>query len=173
MVDIWESMSETTGKIQNNVLRSVFAWSPHNHPPRYVYLKTSSATVKPGMPVIRGTAAGGEGTCAPSAGTSILVFGISEWDPKQILNCNTAYASGDLIPVIPIYGNEGVICRNLHITDPNGDIAADVGFQSGAALFVIGDATGMILVRSLTFIADASDPDWLVAYIAPSLDVAA
>lgn len=172
MVDILESGAETTGKVQNNILRKVFAWSPRNTKPRYVYLKTTTATVKPGMPVIRGTGAGGEGTCAPSAGSSILVYGISEWDPKQIKDCNTAYASGDLIPVIPIYGNEGTILRNLHITDPDAAIPADTGFQSGAAVFVVGDATGMILIRSQTHIADASNPDYLVAYIAPSLDVA-
>lgn len=173
MVDINESGAETTGAIENNILRKVFAWSPHGHPPRLVYLKTTTATVKPGMPVIRGTGAGGEGTCTGAGGSSIVVFGIAEWDPKQIANCNTTYASGDLIPVIPIYGNEGCILRNLHITDPNGAIPPDTGFQSGDHVFVVGDATGMILIRNLTYIADASNPSYLVAYIAPSLDVLA
>lgn len=173
MVDIWESGAELTGKIQNDILRHVFAWSPRNALPRYVYLKTTAATVKPGMPLIRGTGAGGEGTCTGAAGSSILALYISEWDPNQIADCNTTYASGDLIPCIPIYGNEGTILRNLHITDPNGAIPADTGFQSGDHVFVVGDATGMILIRNVTYIADTSNPSYLVAYIAPSLDVAA
>ena len=172
MVDVNESGAETTGSIENNILRKVFAWSPHNHPPRYIWLKTAAGTVKPGMPIIRGTGAGGEGTCTTTAGTSKVVFGISEWDPLQIANCNTTYATGDLIPVIPLAGNSGVICRNLHITDPNAAIPADTPFQAGAALFVVGDDTGQDLVRTWTYIADASNPSYLVAYIDSQIQVA-
>ena len=173
MVTVRESAAETNPYIANDIRRKVFAWSPYNAPPRYVWLKTTTANVKPGMPVIRGTGAGGEGTCAEAGGTSILVYGISEFDPTQIASCAVAYASGDLIPVIPIYANIGAILRNLIITDPNAAIAPDVGFQSGNAVFVVGDATGMILIRNQTYIADASNPSLLVAYIAPSLDIAA
>lgn len=172
MVDILEAGAETTGKINNNILRHVFAWSPHNHPPRYVWLKTSAATVKPGMPLIRGTGAGGEGTCTGAAGSSIMVYAISEWDPNQIANCNTTYASGDLIPCIPLHGNEGTILRNIHITDPNAAIPADTQWQAGNHLCVVSDATGRDILRNLTYIADASDPTYLVCYIAPCIQVA-
>lgn len=173
MVDILESGAETTTFIKNDILRHVFAWSPHNHPPRYVWLKTSAATVKPGMPVIRGTGAGGEGTCTGSAGTSHMVYAISEWDPKQIANCNTTYASGDLIPVIPLFGNEGTIVRNIHITDPNAAIPADSWFQADNHLCVVSDGTGMDILKCLTYIADGSNPTYIVAYITPQIQVAA
>jgi len=166
MVDIWESGAEATTNIQNDILRHVFAWSPRNAPPRMVWLKTSAATVKPGMAVIRGTGAGGEGTCTGAAGSSDMVFGISEWDPLQIANCNTTYASGDLIPVIPIYGNEGVILRNIHITDPAAAIPADTAFQADNHVCVVADDTGVNILRAWCQIADTSNPTYLVAYIA-------
>jgi len=171
MVTVREDGAKATLNIINDVKKSVFAWSPHNHIPRYVWLKTSAATVKPGMPVIRGTTAGGEGTCTGAAGSSILVYGFSELDKTQVADCSVAYATGDLIPVIPLWGNAGVILRNLHITDPSADIPPDQGWQSGNHLCTVGDGTGMIIVRSQQFIADADDPSYLVAYIAPSLDV--
>ena len=171
MVDVNESGAELTGAIENNILRKVFAWSPHNHPPRYVWLKTTAATVKPGMPVIRGTGAGGEGTCTGAAGSTHMVFGISEWDPNQITDCSKTYDTGDLIPIIPLFGNEGTILRNIHITDPNAAIPADTWFQADNHLCVVSDATGMDILRNLTYIADASNPTYLVAYICPQIQV--
>lgn len=173
MVTLREDAAKGLFFVENNVKKTVFAWSPHNHLPRYVWLKTTAADITPGMPVIRGITVGIEKTCAKAAGSSIKVFGIAELDPKQIDVCTDTYATGDLIPVIPIYGNEGCILRNLPITDPSADILPDSGFQSGAGCFDVGDATGAIYVRSQHFVADADNPSYLVAYIAPSLDVAA
>ena len=172
MVTLRENAAKGTFLVENDVKRHVFGWSPRNVKPRIVWLKTTAATVKPGMPVIRGTTVGISRTCTGAAGTSILVYGISELDKKQIADCSCTYDTGDLIPVIPIYGNEGVILRNLHITDPNGDIPPDQGWQSGNHVFTVGDGTGAIYIRAEHFVADADDPSYLVGYIAPSLDVA-
>jgi len=173
MVDLLQNAAKGTYLVENDITKSVFGWSPRNVAPRLVWLETTAADITPGMPLIRGITVGISRTCAKAAGTSILVYGIAELDKKQISVCTDTYATGDLIPVIPIYGNEGVVLRNLPITDPNADIEPDVGFQSGAGLWVVGDATGAIYIRSERFVADADDPSFLVAYIAPSLDVAA
>ena len=158
-------------QVDNN--RHVFAKGAHGQPPRIEYLTTTTGNIKPGMPVIRGTTVGISSSCAEAGGTSILVYGIAEWDEKQIADCDTTYASGDVIPVIPIFGNEGAWVRNLHITDPNTDIVPDQGWQSGNAVWVVGDATGAIYIRALFFIADADNPTQMCGYIAPSLDIAA
>ncbi|GAG40762.1 unnamed protein product, partial [marine sediment metagenome] len=157
MVDILEGGAEAGAFIQNDNRRHVFAWSPHNHPPRYKYLKTTSGNITPGMIVKRGTGAGGEGTCTENGTQEHMGYGITELDKKQITLCTDTYASGDLIPVIPFIGNEGTICRNLLITDPSAAIPADAPFESdaGGKGEVSGEDIDTVYYRSEHHIADA------------------
>lgn len=168
MVDIWEGGVETTDGIRNNVLRHVFAWSPRNVPPRYVWLKTTTANIKPGHIIKRGTGAGGQGTATECGTQEHMGYGIAEWDEKQIASCAVAYASGDLIPVIPFIGNEGTICRNLIITDASANIPADQPYEAdaGGAGEVSGEDIDTVYYRSQYYHVDADPgPVLLVGYL--------
>lgn len=155
-----------TQHVQNDNYRHVAAKHPNNQPVRYEWLYTTSANIKPGMGVIRGTGAAGEATATECGAGSHLVYGIAEWDENQIANCDVAYASADLIPVIPIDGNEGLICRNVCITDPNAAIPADSTFVAGASgAFAMGSTIDTAYIQSEYYIADAANPTRLVARI--------
>lgn len=161
-----------TQKVQNDNTRHVAAHSPGAKKVRIEWLKTTTANIHPGMPIIRGTGAGGEATATESGAGSNVVYGIVELDKKQITLCTDTYASGDLIPVITIEGNDGLICRNIFITDPDADILPDSGFIAGAAVFVVESGLDRVYLRSEYFIANADDPDRVVARISQSLSFA-
>jgi len=154
-----------TQKVQNDNYRHVAAHYAGGKKVRIEWLKTTTANIKPGMPIIRGTGAGGEATATETSGGENLVYGIAEWDEKQLASCDVAYASGDLIPVITIEGNDGLVCRNLVITDPNADIPADSSFVAGAASFAVGSTIDTQYIASEYFIADADNPSRLVGRI--------
>ena len=163
-----------TQKVQNDNTKHVAAHSPGAKKVRIEWLKLAATGCTPGMGVIRGTTAGGEGTCTPTDGPGDeLVYGISELDQKQIANCLGVYTNGDLIPVITIEGNDGLILRNIFIQDPSADIEADKAFAAGlAGGFCVSPGTGRVYVRSEYFVADADDPTRIVARISQTLEVA-
>lgn len=104
--------------------KKVGAWHP-NGEFNIEWLETTSANIKPGMAVTRATGAAGEKYCTEAGNDTSLAYGIAEFDPTQIADCDTAYASGDLIPVIPFAYNQGAICRNVVLADPGAAVNAD------------------------------------------------
>ena len=168
MVNVYDGSVETQDFIRNDVTKPVFAWSPHSHPPRYFYLTTTSANIKPGHIVKRGTGAGGQATATECGTQEHMGFGIAEWDPTLVATCAVAYASGDLIPVIPFEMNRGVICRNLIVTDASANIPADTGYEAdaGGAAEVSGEDIDTVYFRSLYYHVDGDPgPVLLVGYL--------
>ncbi len=119
MVTVRES-----NKIVNDVKGFISGMSPDKNP-NVRWFKTSSPNIKPGMGVIRVADATGDYTITEHGAESKMTFGIAEFDPKQIANNGIAYASGDLIPVLPLHLNLGLEMRNIQLTDPNAAILVD------------------------------------------------
>lgn len=113
-----------TKKIVCDVKRFIAGMHPDSNP-NVRWLKTSEASIKPGHGLIRGTGAGGEATVGLSGADSPIVYAIAEFDPKQIANNGVAYASGDLIPVLPLHLNLGIELRNIKIADASANAPAD------------------------------------------------
>lgn len=151
--------------LDNN--KMVFAESPDGRPPKYKWAKTSSANIMPGCLLIHATGAAGEATVTESSAESNMIMGIAELDRKQVADCSVKYASGDLIPYIPIAGHEGFKLRNVFLTDPSADIEPDSGLIAGAVgACVVDDGTDTIYLMSEYFVADADNAIRIVAYIA-------
>jgi hypothetical protein len=161
-----------TQKIANDNNRHVSGWSPHNAPARFKWLYTTSANIKPGMPVIRGTGSGGEATATETSGGEKLGYGIAEWDELQIASCDVAYASGDLIPVIPFEGNQGLVCRNIVLIDPNQAMPTDTPLTVGASGFALGASIDKYYMAMEHYIADPGANTRVVAYISTTLTFA-
>lgn len=94
------------------------------------WLNTTSANIKPGMGLLRATA-GAEHTCTEWAQHCILGYGVSGFDKSQVKTQQTAYGSGDLIPVYPFNSNPGAYFQG-YITDSAAIVDADAIFDAGA-----------------------------------------
>ncbi len=138
-----------TKKIVCDVKRFIAGMSPYSNP-NVRWLKTTSANIKPGMGVIRGTGAGGEATATEAGSSSAMVYAIAEFDPKQIANNGIAYGSGDLIPVLPLHLNLGVEMRNIRIDDASANVPADT------PMCVSGTIDGEWMIAVEADLADAS-----------------
>ena len=121
-----------TNKIVNDAKGFVGGMSPYDNP-NVRWLKTTSANIHPGMGLIRATGAAGEASCTEHGNDSPMVYAIAEFDPKQIADCSVTYASGDLIPVLPLHLNIGLEMRNILFTDPTGVIEVDSPLFAEAA----------------------------------------
>ncbi|GAF69491.1 unnamed protein product, partial [marine sediment metagenome] len=116
-----------TKKVVNDNTRHIAANSPGAKKPKIVWLKASEASITPGMGVYRGGASVADvsGRAYKSGAGNDEGYGIVELDKKQISLCTDTYTSGDLIPVLPFNGNEGLVCRNVFITNPGTTIVPD------------------------------------------------
>ena len=79
-------------------------------------------TPKPGYLLRTKAGAGGEDKVQNEDTKGVNVIGFSELDKGQVADCDTAYAAGDEIPIIPSCLNVGAILRNVHCADPAGNV---------------------------------------------------
>ena len=132
------SLTTNVDDISNDVTKQITAWSPTGKF-NYDYLETTSANIKPGMPVIRATGSGGQGKCTEtSAGAGAdRAYGVADLDKNMVADCDEAYASGEVIPIIPFHRNLGCWLRNLILNDPNAAINADDTLAIGDSGFIL------------------------------------
>jgi len=109
----------------SDITKKLTCETPDGKPIRHEWLETTSANIKPGYAVIRATGAAGEKYCTEAGNDSPLAYGIADLDPNQIANCDVAYASGDIIPVIPFHKNVGAVLRNVYLADPGAAVDVD------------------------------------------------
>ena len=79
-------------------------------------------TPKPGYLLRAKAGAGGEDKVQSADLKGVNAYAFSEVDFGLIADCNTAYAAGDEIPIIPNNMNDGAILRNVHCADPAGNV---------------------------------------------------
>jgi len=132
------------------------------------YYKTTSANIKPGMLLIRATGADGERSVTECGANSELGYGVAEWDKTQVATQDTAYASGDLIPVLPLHKNAGMIFQG-YVSDTNGNWDADHYLDAGAnGSFLTADLANKVYARNLYYVADTAEAAQLIVmYVAP------
>jgi hypothetical protein len=116
---------------------------------KYLTTDAGLATVKPGAPVMRKTGAGGEAIAIAVTTDAALVYGFADFDPQLVADCDTAYAAGIKIPVIPIDKNIGAVLRNIIMKNPAANVNVDT------PLCVELDTTGKVVVATEAALADA------------------
>ena len=134
------------------------------------WLNTTSANIKPGMGVLRAVA-GAEQTCTEWAQHCLVGYGVTGWDKAQIATQQTAYASGDLIPVYPFASNPGAIFQG-YWTDTAAAISGDGPCDAGnTGVFETADLEYNVYARMLYYVADtgAAYDKCLVMYIAQGM----
>lgn len=133
------------------------------------WLNTTSANIKPGHGLLRAVS-GAEHTCTEWGQHCIVGYGVAGWDKTQVATQQTAYGSGDLIPVYPFHENPGAIFQG-YVTDSGAAINADVAWDAGAVgVFEVAGADFRNYAATLYYIADtgASYDNVIVFYVADS-----
>lgn len=118
---------------------------------------TTSANVLPGIPLIRGTggAASDASKCTETGANSEVAFSIAEADREQVdLNSDT-YASGDLIPILPMMANPGMIFQGW-VLDTDGNKNPDTVYDAGANGFAIADYANKCYAAQMYYVADTN-----------------
>lgn len=136
------------------------------------WLITKSANIKPGMPVKRwqpSAAVYDDEEIIESAADEEVDYGIAELDTKQIADCSVAYASGDLIPVIPFHSNPGLVCRNIILLDPSSAMRPDEPLDAGNAGLQKAALDHRVYMRMKYDIAAPGEDTRVVAYIAQGM----
>ena len=112
------------------------------------------------------------------AGTDRDAYGFVEYDPKQLKQCYDAgevtylYASGDLVPVIPLNGNEGVILRNIILLNPSAALNPGTDLQADALGVSKQDATGLVVGKLETYLTNPAADTRIVMKMGTYLDFA-
>jgi len=121
---------------------------------------------KPGEPIKRITTVGGEDYAVDAEQHDELSYGVVEWDPNQIADITTDYATGDLIPVLPFHSNVGMVFQGWVLdTGAGGDAGPDSIFDAGAAGFEPAAGDHRVYAALMYFVADIDEtPQHLVLY---------
>jgi len=172
MVTLRESNAEANPFIACDNARSVWAKHPTGAPPRYDWKLTTTANIKAGMIVKLVAGATGGYSIVELAGTDRDAWGFVEFDPKQIADCTVAYASGDLVPVIPLQGNAGVILRNIILLNPAAALNPGTDLQADAVGVSVQDGTGLVVGKLENYLTNPAANTTIVMKLGAYLDFA-
>lgn len=147
----------TDVKFENDNSKYVGA-DNNGKPIKYDYMLTTSANIKPGMPV---KYSGNSGcTEAEAADTGLFqIDAIAELDKTQVNNCTVAYAEGDTIPCIPLAENRGLRMRNVMMGDPGSAVSQRARLSADATGFAYHAAYHEASGYYVETMYDISDPN--------------
>lgn len=124
---------------------------------------TDSANIYPGMPLLRGTtgaAADGDHVVETGANAEVA-FAIAEVDWEQLAKSSSLaqkYDSGDLIPILPMPFNPGMIFQGW-VLDTDGNKNPDTQYDAGAGGFAIADLANKAYAGQLNYVADIDETE--------------
>jgi len=125
-------------RIENDATLPVLAECPFGESWVIEWLEINTGqTLYPGSAVKLVSGSGGENKITATAAGDPELFGWVEFDPRQIANCNTAYAAGDIVPVIRYSRARGCILRNVLLSDPNAAVNAGDNLIAGAGKMAV------------------------------------
>lgn len=111
----------------------IFVKGAYNLGPVYEWKQLKAGnTPTPGMAVSHDSGSAGEDDYITGVDKGPAWYGLAEFDPKQIADCETAYVAGDEIPCLPFHLDPGAICQGVAIEDPTTNIEADDGLCSSS-----------------------------------------